>query len=86
MNARKLHATVVIGGIHHLADDKARGKAEAKLPLLDSALKSHCGEHKQEHGLYDDESRPRRPDLLLLRPRLPRCIFTTLIRRNAPAP
>ena len=33
-------AVNVLEDIHHLADDKAKAKAEAKLPLLDSALKS----------------------------------------------
>ena len=37
-------AVNVLEDIHHLADDKAKAKAEAKLPLLDSALKSlHAG-------------------------------------------
>ena len=33
-------AVNVLEDIHHLADDKAKAKAEAKLPLLDSALKT----------------------------------------------
>jgi hypothetical protein len=33
-------AVNVLEDIHHLADDKAKAKAEAKLPLLDSALKA----------------------------------------------
>jgi len=33
-------AVNVLEDIHHLAEDKAKAKAEAKMPLLDSALKS----------------------------------------------
>ncbi len=33
-------AVNVLEDIHHLADDKMKAKAEAKLPLLDSALKA----------------------------------------------
>ncbi len=36
-------AVNVLEDIHHLADGKAKAKAEAKLPLLDSALKSLQG-------------------------------------------
>lgn len=42
--AQSKTAVNVLEDIHHLADDKAKAKAEAKLPLLDSALKSlHAG-------------------------------------------
>ena len=33
-------AVNVLEDVHHLADDKAKARAEAKLPLLSSALKS----------------------------------------------
>lgn len=36
-------AVNVLEDIHHLADDKAKAKAEAKLPLLESALKALQG-------------------------------------------
>jgi signal transduction protein with GAF and PtsI domain len=39
-NAQTKAAVNVLEDIHHLADDKAKAKAEAKLPLLDFALKA----------------------------------------------
>ena len=38
--AQSKTAVNVLEDIHHLADDKAKAKAEAKIPLLDSALKT----------------------------------------------